>query len=541
MVCGDQGSKRAAADAFGCFLLAFDEVNMRSILSVALLVAALFGIYLTSVYDYLLFHGLAEIFSIVIACGLFMVAWNARRVLHNHYLLFVGIAYLYVGSLDTLHTLAYKGMGVFGGEDANLPTQLWIAARYMEALSLLAATIFFRRRLSPRLVIAAYTLVTGILLAAIFWWGIFPDCFVEGVGLTPFKIHSEYAISLIFLAVIGLLIRNARVFERNVLFLLIASIAAAILGELAFSTYLSVYGEANMIGHLLKVVSFYFIYKAIVQTSLVAPWNLLWRELKQSEEALRELNATLESRVAERTEELEHRAWQLEKLALELSQAEDRERKRLAEILHDDLQQQLAAAKFHVALVGGRMKDDPALQKTIATVDQMLAEAVQTSRTLSHELRPAVLQHGTLGEAIQWLANQTQIKHGLVVRVDVAGRVDSQSDVLKSFLYRAVQELLFNVVKHAGVKEARVRGRRLGRCLALSVSDRGRGFDPQTLRAAKGFGLFSIRERVELMGGRMKIRGVQGRGATFSIVIADSDPSEAKTESSSRGGTAHSA
>jgi signal transduction histidine kinase len=233
------------------------------------------------------------------------------------------------------------------------------------------------------------------------------------------------------------------------------------------------------------------------------------------------LNVTLESRVAERTEELEHRAWQLQKLALELSQAEDRERRRLAEILHDDLQQQIAAAKFHVALVSGRVKDDPFAQRAVATADQMLMEAAQTSRALSHELRPAVLQHGTLAEAFEWLASQMQAKHGLVVRVDAVGRVDSQSDALKSFLYRAVQELLFNVVKHAGVKEARIRVRRLGGYLALSVSDRGRGFDPQILKAAKGFGLFSIRERVELMGGRMKIRSAEGRGTTFWIAIAD--------------------
>ncbi|MGE5296614.1 MAG: sensor histidine kinase, partial [Solirubrobacterales bacterium] len=242
---------------------------------------------------------------------------------------------------------------------------------------------------------------------------------------------------------------------------------------------------------------------------------------KQSEEALRELNATLENRVAERTEELEHRTWQLEKLALELSEAEDRERKRLAEILHDDLQQQLAAAKFHVGLISSRVKDDPSLQQVAATVDQMLMEAVQTSRSLSHELFPAMLQHGTLTQAIEWLAGQMQTKHGLLVHVDAVGPVESHSDTLKSFLYRAVQELLFNVVKHAGVKEARVQLRRTGRYLGLSVSDQGRGFDPQTLRAAKGFGLFSVHERVELMGGRMKIRSAEGQGTTFSIAIAD--------------------
>ena len=96
-----------------------------------------------------------------------------------------------------------------------------------------------------------------------------------------------------------------------------------------------------------------------------------------------------------------------------------------------------------------------------------------------------------------------------------------QSDAIKAFLYKTAQELLFNVVKHARVKEARIRVRRCGRCVCLSVSDRGRGFDPQGLREAAGFGLLSIRERIELLGGRMKIKSAKGKGSTFFIVVPD--------------------
>ncbi|MGZ3525193.1 MAG: MASE3 domain-containing protein, partial [Thermodesulfobacteriota bacterium] len=94
------------------------------------------GLYVSSLYNYLLFHNLAEIFSIVIAFGIFAIAWNSRLFLDNNYLLFIGIAYLFVGGLDLLHTFSYKGMAIFGESGSNLPTQLWIAARYMESLSL---------------------------------------------------------------------------------------------------------------------------------------------------------------------------------------------------------------------------------------------------------------------------------------------------------------------------------------------------------------------------------------------------------------------
>jgi PAS domain S-box-containing protein len=262
---------------------------MQYILNAIPLLASLFGIYLTSLYSYLLFHGLAEGFSIVIACGIFMIAWNARRLLQNHYLLLIGIAYLYVGGIDFVHTLAYKGMGVFEGFGANLATQLWIAGRYLEALSLLLATIFLHRKLFPRLTFVAYGLSTGLILASIFYWKVFPVCFNEGVGLTPFKIYSEYLICLILLAAIGFLIKNSKDFHRKVLILLVAAIATTIAQELAFTTYLSVYGPSNMIGHLLKIVSFYLVYKAIVEISLVSPWNLLFRDLKQSEARYRSL------------------------------------------------------------------------------------------------------------------------------------------------------------------------------------------------------------------------------------------------------------
>jgi PAS domain S-box-containing protein len=244
-------------------------------------------------------------------------------------------------------------------------------------------------------------------------------------------------------------------------------------------------------------------------------------ERKQAEEALRELNATLETKVAERTAQLEHRARQLQRLTLELSEAEDRERRHLAEILHDDLQQQLAAAKFHLSLLSNRARSDPPQQTMIGQVDRMLMDAIQKSRSLSHELSPAVLYQSGLADALAWLAEQIKTKHGLEVAVAAFGTISVESDALKTFLYRAAQELLFNVVKHARVNQARIRVRSLGRCIGLSVTDRGRGFDPQGLRETAGFGLLSIRERVELLGGRMKIRSAPGHGATLHIVVPD--------------------
>ncbi len=224
--------------------------------------------------------------------------------------------------------------------------------------------------------------------------------------------------------------------------------------------------------------------------------------------------------------ELEQRTRQLQHLAMELSQAEDRERKRLAEILHDDLQQILAAAKFHLGILTSRIKGEKSAQKLIEQLNEMLKEAIEKSRSLSHELSPAVLYQGDLAETFEWLAQQLQTKHGLSVHVEAHGRVDSPSEAMKPFLYRTAQEMLFNVVKHAKVNEARLRIKRRHGQLRLTISDQGRGFDPKTLNRTAGFGLLSIRERIELLGGRMKIRSVPGRGSTFLIAVPD--PQEAE-------------
>ncbi len=263
---------------------------MRKLISAAMALIVLAGLYAGSLYNYLLFHSLAEIFSIIIACGIFMVAWNCRRFLDNQYLLFLGIAYLFIGALDLAHTFSYKGMQVLVDFDANAPTQLWIAARYMESLTLLAAPLMFRRRIQPGYCLLGYGVVASFLLLSIFYWRNFPDCFlIDGGGLTPFKKASEYAISGILVASGASIIRCRRRFDPVVLRWMLVSIVLTILSELAFTTYVSVYGAANMLGHYFKIASFYCVYKAIIETGLAKPYELLFRDLSHSKERYRSL------------------------------------------------------------------------------------------------------------------------------------------------------------------------------------------------------------------------------------------------------------
>jgi PAS domain S-box-containing protein len=263
--------------------------NRRVYLILLVGVLILLGLYLASLYSYLLFHSLAEIFSIIVAFSIFIISWNSRRFIDNNYFIFIGIAFLFVGFMDLAHTIAYPGMAVLPGSSTNTAAQLWISARYIQGLSLLVAPLFIGRQLRFNWLLPGYGLIVLLLWVSIFYWQNFPICFIEGVGLTPFKKISEYAISLVLLGSIFVTSQKRREFDSGVLRLLFAAIIVTILSELFFTLYENPFGLPNLVGHFLKIVSFYFIYKAIIETGLVRPYDLLFRNLRQSEERYRDL------------------------------------------------------------------------------------------------------------------------------------------------------------------------------------------------------------------------------------------------------------
>lgn len=240
------------------------------------------GLYLLSLHSYLLVHSIAEGFSVVVGFSIFLFAWNSRRFFKTDYFVFLGAAYLAAASLDFIHTLAYKGMGVFPGDDVNLAPQLWLAARLTQSVALLAAPLVLKRRLSLELALAGFSAAVGLWIVVIFR-GWMPTTYIEGEGLTAFKMGSEYLIMLLLLGAVVTHYRARQVFVPNIFALIIASILLTTLSELMFTRYVSVDDIFNLFGHFLKIVAFYLIYKAVLQTGLVRPFDVLFQDLEEAQ------------------------------------------------------------------------------------------------------------------------------------------------------------------------------------------------------------------------------------------------------------------
>ncbi len=272
--------------------------------------------------------------------------------------------------------------------------------------------------------------------------------------------------------------------------------------------------------------------------------------LRASEARFKQLNEELEQKIRQRTADLAHtvdtlqaqieqrnwaeaelmranaqlavRANQLRALAGELTTAELRERKRVSKILHDGLQQDLAVAKLQVGSLS-RQINCPQLKQEVEAIEKLLAESIDMSRSLSADLSPPVLHESGLEGGLEWLVRRLRDKHGFGVNLFVENRIELPEDA-KVLVFESVRELLFNAVKHANISHAQVRVQHLeGVGVRITVSDEGVGFDPAGLKAVGdrggGFGLFSISERIGLLGGDFEINSAPGKGSRFVMTI----------------------
>ncbi len=250
-------------------------------------------------------------------------------------------------------------------------------------------------------------------------------------------------------------------------------------------------------------------------TQVKGVYDVIMRQ--RAEQRLRAANAALKQRAA-----------QLQALAVELTQAEQRERRRLAQLLHDHLQQLLVGARLRLGVLCRRNQDET-VARAAAQVDEIIEQCLDESRSLTADLSPPVLYEGGLAAALEWLGDQMQRRYGLTTAVEADRQAEPADESVRVLLFQAVQELLFNVVKHAHVDRAQVTmTKTVNHETRIEVFDAGLGFDAAQIEARTtpngGFGLFSIRQRMAILAGHVEITGEPGRGTRAVIHVPLGQP-----------------
>jgi PAS domain S-box-containing protein len=232
-------------------------------------------------------------FSVIVASSIFLIAWNTRSVIQQHFLLFIGIGFGFAVLFNILHLITYTGMGIFPPEySVNVTSQLFVVSLYLTGGTLLVAPVFLKRRLHTAIAFACYSVLSLVLLGLIFWWRLFPDSYDPISGYTAFERVSHLAFAGLLAAAIVLLEMNRRELATRVLNLTLVALMFLVLSSLVFGFRSGTTSFLDFLGHFFRVLSFYFFYTAMVVTSLVEPYSVLFVKLRTGEQRYRTIYDT---------------------------------------------------------------------------------------------------------------------------------------------------------------------------------------------------------------------------------------------------------
>ncbi len=282
--------------------------------------------------------------------------------------------------------------------------------------------------------------------------------------------------------------------------------------------WFAIYGEIVLTGQPMRFENraqqlqrFFDVYAFPLEEPAQAKVAVLFNDISQRKQAEEALEQTIEARTT-----------QVRMLASRLTIAEQEERRRISQILHDDLQQLLYGIQMRTMsiIADAEAEHAPLRQQQAEEIYRWLGDAIQTTRQLTVDLSPPLLKNEGLADALGWLVTQMAKVNGLQVTLRVLAPCPIPDEAMQVLLFQIVRELLLNVVKHAQTTHATVELNQgaAGACL-IKVQDEGRGFDVAILETNqhRGFGLFSVQERLKLFGGRMEIASIPGQGTLVTL------------------------
>lgn len=473
-------------------------------------------LYLTSLYNYLLFHSMAEIFSIVIAGAIFIIGWHSKSCLGNSYLQYISIAYLFIAVMDLFHTLSYPGMNIFRDYD-YYAQQMWIGARFFEAAVLVTGFFFVKRQKQLNIYALLFTFagITALIMASVFVWKIFPVCYVEGEGLTRFKKNSEYIICLIMAAAAWLMHRNKTSFSRTVYRYMQYSILYIIIAELAFSFYISSYGISNLIGHYFKIFSFYCIYRAIIVTGIEEPQLTVFKELVDKENKLKEADRTKDNLFSILMHDMRGPVRTLHEFLHHLSTEYD-------SYSREDIKKIIDAG-----------------HKSVGGMNSLLENLYTWIRTQSHGLTPDIKPHNLLNLISEAVEPHRQAAAKKDISIDISmdrtATINTDTEIFKS----VIRNLVNNAIKFTR-KNGRIfiSAENTEEEVRITVQDTGIGIPDDILQnimgtdkkftskgtdneQGSGIGLKICQDMLELINGTMLIESEVGKGTDITVLIYD--------------------
>ncbi|QZY54651.1 MASE3 domain-containing sensor histidine kinase [Crassaminicella profunda] len=246
------------------------------------------GIIYLGFKNYIIFHSFVESFCTVIGLGITIIALNTYKLGTNNQFIFLGITYIFISIFNLLHICSFFEINIFTNTP-NLTIQLAAVKWYMESISLFITVLFLNRKIKPMAVLYIYPMISSLLLVCIFYWSIFPVCYIEGLGETFFKVSSEFITIGIYILAIIFLVKQRQYLTLNVYHLIFISILLKIGSQFSLIFFKDIYElqdiSYHMLSHIFKLFSFYLLYKAIIETGLKKPYELL----KESEEKNRKL------------------------------------------------------------------------------------------------------------------------------------------------------------------------------------------------------------------------------------------------------------
>ncbi len=539
--------------------------------AVLLLPSRLHGVM--DVDSYLVFHNTAEFFSIMVCLSVFGVGWYAYDQSKDRHALFLGTAFLATGLLDFMHTLSNAAMPAFiTPNSTNKSTQFWIAARLVGSTALFASAFLLSGRgprwMTKRILLAAALATCAAVFAGVtFFPAQLPVTFVPGAGLTPFKVGAEFlAIGLLAGGGAAYWVRMRRTGDDRLL-LYLAAFVIGIFSEAVFASYRTGFDTFNVLGHLYKVAAFSLVYRAAFVASVARPYVQLTganarlrteiADRLRAEEAVRALNADLETRVAERTSGLEAANRALEENRASLRDASLRKDEFLGMLSHE-LRNPLAPIRNSVYVLERSAPGSEQASRARAIIRRQtehlarlvddLLDVTRIARGKIELLRARVdLRDVVLRTADDFRAVLEQ--RGLGFRTAVPG-ASVWCDADATRIAQVLGNLLHNAAKFTGAGgEVSLSLAATGSAAELAVRDTGVGLDPALLphvfdpfvqgdrslarvEGGLGLGLALVKGVAELHGGSVVVRSEgPGRGAEFVVRLPLAPAGAAAAES----------